>query len=798
MAPLLRFRLWLASCGLVLLTAVWLVLSGPWLETNLLALLPPTEKDPVVEKALRGYAARLSRKWVVAVAHPDQERALAAGRFVYERLEASPLFDQVDGRIDDRREHAFYELYFPFRYGLLDRDARGWLAFDHQGAGRLLQRSERALYSPIASGWSQLLPQDPLLLMPHFWQELPRPGGRFSPVEGFLAAQYEDQWYVLVSATLADAPFSPRVQVAVDTLYQSLQTDGTSRFPGVSWVETGLVRYAHAGTRSAEQEITTIGIGSLLGVVLLVLMVFQSARPLWLSLLPIAVGLLFALTACLLVFGKVHLLTLGVGAGLIGICIDYSFHFFTEQAVAEPPWTPHDGLAHIFPGITLGMITSVMGYVGLLLTPFPGLQQMAVFSGVGLAAAYATVVCWFPFLAAPDAQARQPWLLQWCAGYLSMWPWLRRHPLGILILLVWGASGLLFLWRIPVDDDIRSLQHPAPALKQQEDHLRRLTGGFDGNRFFIVEGESVAATLRNEELLLSHLRDELQTREDAFVQGVSDFVPSPWLQRRNRMLLRDKLLGSDGPLAVYLSRLEFEDAVATTAAAEIKSDKVLTLEQWLASPASDAVRHLWLGETERGFASVVFLSGIKDTALLARVERDFDHVAFVDKVRDTNQLFTRYRILAGRWVIVGYLLIYALLWWRYGLHRATLILTPPVLAALSVLLFFSLAGKPLNLFGLLALLLVLGIGVDYALFFAETGRDRRNEATFMAICLSACTTILSFGLLALSATPVLHLFGLTVWLGISVALVLSPVAGRSRRPVPVERPEEPEQKREDP
>lgn len=779
-----RFRIWTFCCLLTALTAAWLMWRGPWLETNLLALLPATEKDPVVERALRGYATYLGRKWVVTVGHRDEDAALAAGRAVYAAMADSALFEQVDGRIDDQQEQAFYQLYFPYRFGLLDAEARRLLTHDHQGADRLMQRSERALYSPIATGWANLLPQDPLLLMPHFWQEMPRPSGRFSPHRGFLTARYQDQWYVLLSATLKDEPFSPAVQNAVAAFQDRLQTKLNNQFSDLLLYETGLVRYAHAGTQSAQNEITTIGVGSLLGVILLVLSVFRSVRPLWMALLPIATGLLFAQTACLLFFGRVHLLTLGVGAGLIGICIDYSFHFFTEQTVAKPPWTPRDGLAHIFPGITFGMITSVLGYAGLLATPFPGLQQMAVFSGVGLAAAYAAVVCWFPILADPAPRARRPLLLTLGGRYLRLWPWLKRQPLGLALLLVWAATALLFLRHIEVDDDIRGLQHPAPHLKKQETFLRDLTGGFDGNRFFIVEGETAAQTLRNEEQLLTELRAQLGDQSEMFVQGVSDFVPSPWLQRRNVRLLRDALLGEDHRLEVFLNRLGFESDVLDGVRKTLNEDKVLTLEQWLASPASAPLRHLWLGETERGFATVVFLSGGGETTALEALETKVKHVAFVDKVRDTNQLFERYRILASQWVVAGYVLIFLLLLKRYGLYRASLILTPPALAALSVLLFLAFSGLPLNLFGLLGLLLVLGIGVDYTLFFAETGANRDHEATFMAIILSACTTILSFGLLALSETPVLRLFGTTVWLGITVALILSPIAGYSQAMAP--------------
>jgi predicted exporter len=45
----------------------------------------------------------------------------------------------------------------------------------------------------------------------------------------------------------------------------------------------------------------------------------------------------------------------------------------------------------------------------------------------------------------------------------------------------------------------------------------------------------------------------------------------------------------------------------------------------------------------------------------------------------------------------------------------------------------------------------------------------------LAVFLSAVTTILSFGLLALSETTVIHSFGLTLWVGIAVAFLLSPL-----------------------
>jgi len=57
------------------------------------------------------------------------------------------------------------------------------------------------------------------------------------------------------------------------------------------------------------------------------------------------------------------------------------------------------------------------------------------------------------------------------------------------------------------------------------------------------------------------------------------------------------------------------------------------------------------------------------------------------------------------------------------------------------------------------------------IFLTET-----NEAlpTWLAVSLSTYTSLLAFGLLALSQTPVLHHFGITVAIGLSLVWLLAP------------------------
>ena len=80
-----------------------------------------------------------------------------------------------------------------------------------------------------------------------------------------------------------------------------------------------------------------------------------------------------------------------------------------------------------------------------------------------------------------------------------------------------------------------------------------------------------------------------------------------------------------------------------------------------------------------------------------------------------------------------------------------------------MLTVFAASGIGLSLFHTMALFLVLGLGMDYVIFSAEL----RNEpsVTGQAVFLSALTSLLSFGLLAVSSMPVVQAFGLTMLVG---------------------------------
>jgi predicted exporter len=300
-------------------------------------------------------------------------------------------------------------------------------------------------------------------------------------------------------------------------------------------------------------------------------------------------------------------------------------------------------------------------------------------------------------------------------------------------------------------------------------------GNSEISRFILVEGKLQEDVLIKEEIFLKELRKLQHRGIIAQAIAISDFVPSRHRQEQKLALLRSAFLSDQQILEAWMRDIGFETQVYQNLMQRLQhsNPQWLTTEEWLSHPVSANLRHLWLGQTSRGYASIIILQGVTSEAPIAQIAQNHNGVHYIDTVRQITGLFQRQRQWATYFVIAAYLCILALLWMLSGLKLALLAMLPPVVAALFVLGIYGLLGLSFHLFHFLALLLVLGIGIDYGIFFAQP--TLRRETTMLAVTLSAITSMLAFGLLSLSQTPALRAFGLTILLGIGLAWLISPL-----------------------
>ncbi|MCP4392202.1 MAG: hypothetical protein GY802_28170, partial [Gammaproteobacteria bacterium] len=208
---------------------------------------------------------------------------------------------------------------------------------------------------------------------------------------------------------------------------------------------------------------------------------------------------------------------------------------------------------------------------------------------------------------------------------------------------------------------------------------------------------------------------------------------------------------------------------------ELDGSQRLTAERWQQLAASETRQGFVIEATAAEALTVIRFTGLLDDnakSALAGLADSHADVYFVDQLQNVSELLKKYRVQIGKWLIIAYLVVLLVLLLRYR-KKLWRVVLPPLLASLFTLAILVQLEQGINLFHLMALILVLGIGLDMGIFLTET-----NEAahTWLAVSLSTYTSLLAFGLLALSKTPVLHHFGITVAIGLSLVWLLSATA----------------------
>lgn len=752
-----RFALW--AVGAVLLLAGFAFGVAPQLKigSDLAELLPSEARDPASEAASRQVAAAFATRLLLLVGADDFAQARRAAEALTASLKASPAFTGVQLEVDAKALQASAPEQAA-RFGLLTPQDRVRLA---QGeAAALAEEAERALYAPTAFARLTPLADDPLGLFDRQLRAaLPAPG-KASLEGGVLVMRGAEKVWVLVLAATRGSPFAQAQQAQLAAGLAAARAAAEAQ--GAMVLTSGVAPHAVAASARAKSEMVFLGGGDLAACTLLLLLVFKSLRPALLGLMSVGLGVVAALTVVQGLFGGIHFMTLVFGTSLVGVAMDYAIHFHCDQFRDPARWQARDAPAHIGSSLALGLGTAVLGYAAFATAPLPILRQMAVFSATGLMVAAATVWLAFPTLVRPAQLAGS-----------VFWPRLgahlrpRRAPLWAWLLL--AALAVPGLLRLTAVDDVRLLQSSPPALVAQEQEVRALLGSAYDSRHFLVQGDSAQQVLEREEALIARL-DALHA---GAATAVSRAVPSLKTQAANRALL-SPLLEEGGVIPQQLAALGYGPEIASRLADEFAQGAVLTPEAALASPRLQALAPLWLGAHEGQWRSAVTLAGAGDSAALVQAAEGLPGVRWQDPVVEASTALGHQRQAALSRLALVYAVIAALLIWRYGFNEGLRALAAPLGASALTLAVLGWCGVSLNLFHVLALLLVLGIGNDYAIFLREGVRAGAPPlASRLAVGLAALTTLFSFGGLAFSSTPFLQSLGLTLVLGIALTMTLA-------------------------
>lgn len=764
-----RVVLWFLLGGVLALVTA-LRFSDGWLQTDIVALA----EDELVSALDDTTAAAVKRAnqqfqhsliWLLAVELSDTQadsaaatqKLVAATAQLGQQLQLSSAVTGTTYRWgDDRERTALWEFLFPLRAQLLSRDDRAHLL---QDPSQLTQQQLQFIFSPQSAGVQLDLERDPFFAFQHFFTaENSAVSDRVTALlENIPVYQQGDTLFTLVHSQGRPLDMRGSVHTPLLQLRDDLQQWAAGE--KLTLLVAGAPLHAEFAAAGAQKEIRSIGGFSILAILLLCLLAFRSLRPLLLCLFAIGCGIASGTAAVIALLGQMHILAFVFGTTVTGLAIDYAFHFICNRL---RPGQRDDNSKDrdIMPGLVLGLLSSCLAFFALAVTPFQLLQQMGIFVGFGLLGAWLTVVLLFPALL--RVRARN---LDFSLAYPRLPRWI--YPLAASLMVVAGAGAIAVA---KPASDLGLFYQPPQALQSDEQRINSLLPVRPASSYFLVRAGDENAVLERAAALTARLDIARDNGELSGYSALSDLLPAASAQQQNHALLNAFYRSS--PVRDFYLQLGYTAAEVDVLQSGLQRPlQTVEFSQWLAR-LPETQRQLWLGCDRGECLSLVRIFGVKKAFAGAALAAELDGVAFHNPPKTIAAVLEKQRdqllLLLPLILLIATGVIARRTGWRAALGIASLPLAAVSVAFASAALF----SPGINLFHVAALLLVFGIGVDYAVFGYFCHRQEASY-TLLAIVLAGVTTLLGFGLLALSQTPAIADFGFTLAVGTVATLLLA-------------------------
>ena len=754
----------LAACIAIAARTAYVADLSSFLPAN------PTPAQRILVDQLREGA--LSRLMLIGLEGADAAARARVSRALAQRLRADPAFPFVanGSTAGFEREQA---LLLDNRYLL----SPGVTAerFTAPGLRAAIAETLDLLAGPAGLMVKSLVPRDPTGETLAVAEAL-RPQGGPPLVEGVWSSP-DKQRAILLARTRAggsDIDAQAQAVASLSAAFEAARAQADA--PQVRLLVTGPGVFAAQSRMLIEHDVSRLSLLSAALVLTLLFMAYRSARALVLGLVPVVSGALAGIAAVALGFGAVHGITLGFGITLIGEAVDYAIYVFVQRPGPR-----------LWRTITLGLLTSTAGFSALVLSGLPGLAQLGVYSIVGLVAAALVTRFVLPALMPAGFSVRD--LTPLGERLLAATVVLRRGRWLVPALALAGFAFLASRQDTLWDRDIASLNPIGEAQRRVDAELRAALGASDARVMIAVEGASADDALAAADRVGNALQPLVSQGQLAGVDNPARILP-PVQTQLARMaalpepsILRGRLEQALEGLPLRVDKLQpfLEDV------ARARTRAPLTREAIAGTALESALDGLLLRSQDGHWTALLGLKPatgepvdvalVRDTLARARLE----HATLLDVKLEVDRLYAGYFERAITASLAGFAVIVVLLFAALRSPRRVLaVLAPLAAGVLVVAAIHVLAGTRLTLFHLVALLLVVAVGSNYALFFDRLGQREPEAAprTLASLLLANLTAVASFGALSLSSIPVLAAIGGTVALGAFLTLVFAAASSR--------------------
>lgn len=742
------------ACMLALAVAAVLacIISPRKISTSFTSMIPQGGVSESMLKAESAFTEGQNANVNIFVSGTDFSSVKATALELYSRLEACGAFESITLESTALDTEELFSMVSDNVYLLLDEQTQKRIEENPQA---FQEDSLASIFSAFTVSSLSNLDNDPFLLSETVWLGLLEKVGNLttiSPNEGVLSTEIDGIWYVIISGTLTPESLSlAGKNSGIESIF-SICDEMAGNGIGVSC--SGLAFHSYESASGAQSEITIISIVSVALILIMFFLLCRNFHILWLFAMSLAIATGSAVAALLLFFREIHVLSMIFGTTLIGTCIDYSIHSYMTLA-RKAQDEEFDLRKKLGKSLSVSFISTELCYLVLLFSSYGILKQMAIISLVGLLSSYLVAMVLYPRLLSEKMINRSSFVAK-PEKKISI-------PLLLPILAV--AATVLLLVQIPrlsIRNDITSLYTPSERMLKGEETAGKATG-YLSTSYAIVEGQTENDVLEKEYAFTRAL-DGLKA--DGTITGyiaTTSFVPPQSVQTASLNAARALLPYLDEQCDILGVPEENKQQII----ALLSDEPVFFTSSSLSEGILSMLSSISLGEIDGSYYEVVIIQNATDGDIIKSVADTFEGVEYFQTSKDVSRELDKLSALIFRMFILAFAAIIIVLVILFGWKKGLLMSLAPYTVLTATIGIMALLGFKLDFFVAVGLVLIVGLGLDYMVF----ARSEKNSCSKKAIFLSFVTTELSFGSLVFSSFTPVHIFGLTVFIGILVAFL---------------------------
>ncbi len=776
---LFNYRL-LTIVFLLIFTAVLTAFLRLTIDTDIVRSLP-SDKN-VISDALDIFTSHPIHDQIaidITLNTDDQNTLVNCGEYVEERLRSSTLFakvgtDEMANLIPGLALHITDNLPILFSKQELEQLIAPRLEqtfIDHRLAD-IVQK----LSSLEGIGQSSFIASDPLGFMEPIMAKLTMlaPLSDTSIYKGFIFSP--DKRHLLVTArpnsTGTDTASARQIAELLDSIATELNNTYTSI--GINPVITpvGAYRAALDNERIIRHDVNWALFLSTAGIGLLLFIAFP--RPLigLFSLLPALAGTATALLIFSLFHSSISIMVLGFGGAIISITVDHGIAYLLF--LDRPKSTKGKEASGEVRAIGfLAVLTTCGAFLTLGFSGFPVFVQLGQFTALGVLFSFLFVHFIFPHITPsmpPSSRHNLPLQKAVDAFYNTG----RTGAIAATFL----AASLIFFARPDFNVSLESMNTVSNDTRAADTAFTTVWGSINSNIVLMTTGSKQDIQRENDHIL-QQIKEDTASHKiasafvpsmifpgDSLAQQNFDAWQSFWTENRVKELQKE--LSHSGDLYGFAGN-GFDQFLQNIIAPK-KDDNIEIPEEY----------YTMLGISNKQTFLTQFINVTPGTRYnsehfnmrYGQIGKIFDSPYFSKQLADI--LFRSFATMLG---IIAISIVILLLFF-YASWRLTLItLIPPIFSYICTLGTMKLIGHALDIPGLMLSIVILGMGIDYSIFFVRAQQRYRNPAhpSFglirMAVFMAGCSTIIGFGVLCLAEHSLLKSIGITSLLGIGYSLL---------------------------